>query len=63
MNKSITFFTPLNQKHKIIVTFDNETSKEYDEEKKDQYLVDYPDRANDLIAMGWLNKSLVGITK
>lgn len=37
----------------IIVTFVDETSKEYTESMKDQYLIDFPDRAADVVAIGW----------
>jgi hypothetical protein len=38
---------------KLIVTFADETTKEYTQEDKEQYLADYPDRAADVVAMGW----------
>jgi hypothetical protein len=48
--ESITYDT---ENNKLIVTFDDETIKEYTEADKDKYLDDYPDRNADLIAMGW----------
>ena len=50
MIDSITFNTA---DYKLIVTFEDGTSKEYAEVTKDQYLADYPDRAADIVAMGW----------
>ena len=41
------------ENNKLIVTFDDETFKEYLQSDKDKYLNDYPDRNADLIAMGW----------
>jgi hypothetical protein len=38
---------------KLIVKFTDETTKEYTQADKDQYLADYPDRAADVAAMGW----------
>lgn len=46
----ITFNTSEN---KLIVTFEDGTSKEYLQADKEQYLSDYPDRAADVVAMGW----------
>lgn len=46
----ITFNTG---KNKLIVTFEDGTTKEYIREDKDLYLLDYPDRAADIVAMGW----------
>lgn len=46
----ITFNTGEN---KLIVTFEDGTTKEYIREDKDLYLLDYPDRAADIVAMGW----------
>jgi hypothetical protein len=39
--------------NKLIVTFDDETTKEYTQADKEQYIADYPDRAADVAAMGW----------
>jgi hypothetical protein len=47
---SITFNTA---DSKLIVTFEDGTNKEYTEATKNQYLLDYPDRAADIVAMGW----------
>jgi hypothetical protein len=38
---------------KLIVTFEDGTTKEYTQATKDQYLVDYPERVEDIIAMNW----------
>jgi len=38
---------------KLIVTFEDGTTKEYTQADKDVYLTDYPDRAADVVAMGW----------
>jgi DNA-directed RNA polymerase sigma subunit (sigma70/sigma32) len=38
---------------KLIVWFQNGSSKEYTRDQKDQYLADFPDREADVIAMGW----------
>jgi hypothetical protein len=48
--ESITFDTG---NSKLIVTFDDGTSKEYAQADKDVYLVDHPDRVADIVAMGW----------
>lgn len=48
---AITFNT---EESKLIVTFYDETIKEYTQTDKDQYLSDYPDRAADVVAMGWI---------
>lgn len=50
--ESITFGTGLTPP-KIIVAFDDETTTEYEEADAGQYLIDWPDRAADLVAMGW----------
>lgn len=50
MIESITFNT---QDAKIIITFDDGTTREYTQADKDQYLANYPDRAADVAAMGW----------
>lgn len=39
--------------NKLIVTFEDGTTKEYTQADKEQYLSDYPDRAADVVAMGW----------
>lgn len=39
--------------NKIIVTFEDGTMKEYEQSNKDQYLIDCPDRAADIVAMNW----------
>jgi hypothetical protein len=46
----ITFNTAEN---KIVVTFEDGTIKEYVAADAEQYFADYPDRASDLVAMGW----------
>lgn len=46
----ITFNTA---ESKIIVTLEDGTIKEYFQSDKDQYLVEYPDRAADVAAMNW----------
>lgn len=46
----ITFNTGEN---KLIVTFEDGTFKEYLPSDKEQYLVDYPERFADIVAMGW----------
>jgi len=48
--ESITFNTGEN---KLVVTFEDDTIKEYEAADANQYLVDYPDRIADIIAMGW----------
>jgi hypothetical protein len=47
---AITFNT---EESKLIITFDDETIKEYTQADKEQYLADYPGRAADVAAMGW----------
>jgi len=47
---SITFNT---EESKLIVTFEDGTTKEYTQADKEQYLADYPDRAADVVAMNW----------
>jgi hypothetical protein len=39
--------------NKLVVTFKDDTTKEYTQADKEQYLADYPDRAADVMAMGW----------
>jgi hypothetical protein len=50
MIEAITFNT---EDSKIIITFDDGTTQEYTQADKEQYLADYPDRAADVVAMGW----------
>ena len=50
MIQSITFNT---SESKLIIAFNNETTKEYTQADKDQYLTDCQDRAVDVVAMGW----------
>lgn len=50
MIEKITFHT---EQNKLIVTLEDGTSKEYLPSDKEQYLVDYPDRVADIVAMGW----------
>lgn len=52
----ITFNTAEN---KVIVTFEDGTTKEYTPADKDQYLSDYPDRVADVVAMGWATQAPV----
>jgi hypothetical protein len=47
---SITFDTA---NSKLIVAFENGTIKEYEQKDKEQYLVDYPTRNADIVAMKW----------
>lgn len=47
---SITFDTA---NSKLIVTFVDGTIKEYAQKDKEQYLVDYPTRSADIVAMKW----------
>lgn len=51
MVDSITFNTA---ESKLVVTYEDSTSKEYTEVTKDEYLADYPDRVADIVAMGWI---------
>lgn len=53
MEYTITFLTPIDSEHKLIITFDNGTTKEYTQAEKDQYIADFPDRVADVEAMGW----------
>ena len=48
--ESITFDTA---NSKLIVAFENGTTKEYTQADKEQYLVDYPTRGADIVAMKW----------
>ena len=52
MIDSITFNTA---DSKLVVTYQDGTGKEYTEATKDQYLADYPERAADIVAMGWVD--------
>jgi hypothetical protein len=38
---------------KLVVTFENGTTKEYTQADVAQYFADYPDRVSDVISMGW----------
>jgi len=53
MKHTLTYWTPPDAEHKLIITFDDETTKEYTQADKEQYLTDYPDRAADVAAMNW----------
>lgn len=53
MNYTFTFWTPPDGEHKLIITFEDGTTKEYLQADKEQYLTDYPDRAADVAAMNW----------
>lgn len=46
----ITFNTAEN---KLVVAFEDGTTKEYTQADKEVYLADHPDRAADIVAMGW----------
>jgi hypothetical protein len=50
MVESISFNTA---ESKLLVTFEDGTTQEYTQADKEQYLADYPDRAADVVAMGW----------
>ena len=39
--------------NKLVITFEDATTREYLMVDKDQYLIDFPDRAADIEAMGW----------
>lgn len=53
MEHTLTYWTPPEGEHKLIITFEDETTKEYTQADKEQYLADCPDRAADIAAMGW----------
>jgi phage baseplate assembly protein gpV len=53
MEHTITFWTPPDAEHKLIVTFEDGTTQEYAQADKEQYLADHPGRAADVAAMGW----------
>ena len=53
MGYTITFYTPPEGEHKLIITFEDGTIKEYTQSDKDAYVADYPDRAADVVAIGW----------
>ena len=38
---------------KLIVTFEDGTTKEYTQVDKEAYIADHPDRVSDVVAMGW----------
>lgn len=46
----ITFNTAEN---KLVVTLEDGTTKEYIQADKELYLKNHPDRAADIVAMGW----------
>jgi hypothetical protein len=50
MIETVTFNTAEN---KLIVTFEDGTTKEYTQTDAAQYIADYPDRVSDVISMGW----------
>jgi hypothetical protein len=50
MIDSITFNTA---EDKIIITFEDATTRVYLRSDEDQYLIDFPDRSADVEAMGW----------
>lgn len=39
--------------NKLIVTYDDGTTKEYMQADKEQYLSEHPNRTADIVAMGW----------
>lgn len=39
--------------NKLIVFFADGSSTEYTQSQKDQYIIDFPDRESDVLAMGW----------
>lgn len=39
--------------NKLVVAFEDGTTKEYTQADKEVYLADHPDRAADIVAMGW----------
>ncbi len=39
--------------NKLVVTFEDGATKEYTQSDKEVYLLDYPDRAADIVAMNW----------
>jgi len=41
------------ENNKLVVTFDDGATKEYDQSTKDQYIADFPDRSADIVAIGW----------
>lgn len=51
---TITFFTPPDAEHKLIITFEDGTTKEYTQTDKEAYVADYPDRVADVVSMGWM---------
>lgn len=53
MEHTLTYWTPPDAEHKLIITFDDGTIREYTQADKEQYLADYPDRAADVVGMGW----------
>lgn len=53
MIKKIAFLTPPDEQHKLVVTFEDDTTEEYTQADKEVYLADHPDRAADIVAMGW----------
>ena len=53
MEHTLTYWTPPDAEHKLIITFEDATTQVYLRSDKDQYLIDFPDRAADIEAMGW----------
>jgi hypothetical protein len=53
MEYTLTYWTPPDGEHKLIITFEDSTTKEYTQADKNAYVADYPDRAADVLAMGW----------
>lgn len=50
MIETITFDT---ENSKIVIAFQDGTFKEYTQADVAQYVIDYPDRTADVVAMGW----------
>jgi hypothetical protein len=50
MIETITFDT---ENSKIVIVFEDGTSKEYTKANVDQYLIDNPNRLADIASMGW----------
>jgi hypothetical protein len=48
--QKISFLTPDDGEHKLVVTLQDGTVEEYTQLNKDLYLQRYPDRASDIVA-------------
>jgi hypothetical protein len=53
MNYELTYWTPPDGEHKLVVSYEDGTVKEYTMANKEQYAVDFPDRLADIVAMQW----------